>query len=141
VYVLDTDHWTVLQLRSGSEYERLVKHMNSVGRLNCFTTIVTFHEVMNGWLKYIASPKSQQSVVFAYTRFEALLKAFSNSILLPYSEKAAEEFERQRGLGCRIGTMDLRVSAVSLSHGMTVVTRNTVDFEKVSGLELQDWIS
>jgi tRNA(fMet)-specific endonuclease VapC len=141
MFVLDTDHWTVLQLRSGSDYERLVDHMNSVGRSNCYTTIVTFHEVMNGWLKYIANPKSQQSIVSAYARFEELLKAFSDSTLLPYSEKAADEFERQRRLGCRIGAMDLRIASIALSNGMTVVTRNTVDFEKVADAELQDWIS
>jgi tRNA(fMet)-specific endonuclease VapC len=141
MYVLDTDHWTVLQLRTGPEYERLILRMDKVGRRNCFTTIVTFHEVMNGWLKYISSPKSQQLVVFAYTRFEELLRAFANSDLLPFSEKSADEFDRQRGLGCRIGTMDLRVASIAISHGMTVVTRNTVDFEKVSGLEFQDWMS
>lgn len=74
---------------------------------------------MNGWLKYISSPKSQQSVVFAYTRFEELLRAFANSDLLPFSEKSADEFDRQRGLGCRIGTVDLRVASIAISHGMT----------------------
>lgn len=141
MFVLDTDHWTVLQLRTGPEYERLIERLAGVGRLNCFTTITTFHEVMKGWLKYIASPKSQQSVVFAYTRFEGILTAFAKSELLSYSEKAAEEFERQRSLGCRIGTMDLRIASIAISHGMTVVTRNTVDFSKVTGLDLQDWIS
>ncbi len=141
MYVLDTDHWTVLQLRKGREYERLVQRINTTNRLHCYTTIVTFHEVMNGWLKFISSPKSQQSVVLAYSRFEALLRAFANSDLLPFSEKAAEQFDRQRSLGCRIGTMDLRIASIALSSGMTVVTRNTVDFCKASGLELQDWIS
>lgn len=96
---------------------------------------------MNGWLKYIASPKSQQSVVLAYARFEALLIAFSNSELLTYSEKAAEQFDHERSAGCRIGTMDLRIASIAISNSMTVVTRNTVDFSKVAGLELQDRIS
>ena len=95
---------------------------------------------MNGWLKYIASPKSQRSVVNAYSRFEALLTAFSFSELLPFSEKASEEFTRLRTDGCRIGLMDLRIASIGLTNSMIVVTRNTVDFSRVPGLELQDWL-
>jgi tRNA(fMet)-specific endonuclease VapC len=141
LYLLDTDHWTILQLRQGKQYDDLIGKMNSVGRVNCFTSIVTFHEVMNGWLKYIASPKSQQNVVKAYARFEALLAAFSASELLPFSEKAGDEFARLRSKGCRIGLMDLRIASIAITHGMIIVTRNTVDFERVPGVELQDWIT
>ncbi|MDZ4848340.1 MAG: type II toxin-antitoxin system VapC family toxin [Pirellulaceae bacterium] len=141
MYLFDTDHWTILQLRNGQQYEALFAKMNEVGRGLCFTSIVTFHEVMNGWLKYIASPKSQKSVVNAYARFEALLDAFSSSELLPFSEKASEEFTRLRSNGCRIGLMDLRIASIGLTHGMIVVTRNKVDFGRVPGLDLQDWIA
>ena len=141
MYLFDTDHWTIFQLRKGPQYEALSIKMDEVGRGLCFTSIVTFHEVMNGWLKYIASPKSQGSVVNAYVRFEALLAAFSSSELLPFSEKAAEEFTRLRSGGCRIGLMDLRIASIGLTHGMIVVTRNTVDFGRVPDLELQDWLA
>lgn len=140
MYLLDTDHWTVLQLRKGPQYEKLVTRMDEVGRALCFTSIVTFHEVMNGWLKYIANPKTQESVIKAYGRFEVLLTAFAASELLSYSEKAADEFTRLRSNDCRIGLMDLRIASIALTHGMIVVTRNTVDYGRVHGLELQDWL-
>ena len=141
MYLFDTDHWTVLQLRQGEQYEALLRKMREIGRENCFTSIVTFHEVMNGWLKYIASPKSQKSVVNAYARFEALLSAFSSSELLPFSEKAGDEFARLRSDGCRIGLMDLRIASIGLTNSMTIVTRNTVDYSRVPGIELQDWLA
>lgn len=141
MYLFDTDHWTILQLRTGEQYEASTHNMNVVGRENCFTSIVTFHEVMNGWLKYIAAPKSQKSVVNAYARFEALLAAFSKSDLLPFSEKAGDEFTRLRSEGCRIGLMDLRIAAIGLTNSMTIVTRNIVDFSRVPGIELQDWLA
>ena len=39
----------------------------------------------------------------------------------------------------RIGTMDLRIAATALANGMTVLTRNIVDFGRVPNLTVEDW--
>ncbi len=63
---------------------------------------------------------------------------FSQFNVLSFDELAAIEFEK-RAEGVRIGTMDLRIAAIALSHNFTVLTRNTVDFGKVPALKVQDW--
>ena len=35
--------------------------------------------------------------------------------------------------------MDLRIAAIALSRDVTVLTRNTVDFERVPNLKFEDW--
>ena len=35
--------------------------------------------------------------------------------------------------------MDLRIAAIALRQGLTVLTQNTVDFEKVPNLSVADW--
>jgi len=39
----------------------------------------------------------------------------------------------------RIGTMDLKIAAIAIANDAILVTRNLVDFEKVPGLNAQDW--
>jgi tRNA(fMet)-specific endonuclease VapC len=35
--------------------------------------------------------------------------------------------------------MDLRIASIALANNMTLLTRNTVDFERVPGLIQEDW--
>lgn len=41
--------------------------------------------------------------------------------------------------GCRIGANDLWIAAHAAIHGMTVVTGNTSEFQRVAGLAVEDW--
>jgi tRNA(fMet)-specific endonuclease VapC len=39
----------------------------------------------------------------------------------------------------RVATMDLRIASIAISQHMTFITRNTVDYERIPGLIVQDW--
>lgn len=41
--------------------------------------------------------------------------------------------------GLIIGPHDLQIAAIALQHGLTLVTHNTREFSRVSGLKLEDW--
>lgn len=43
--------------------------------------------------------------------------------------------------GVPIGDYDLMIAAQGLARGLTVVTHNMREFERVRGLELEDWAS
>ena len=51
--------------------------------------------------------------------------------VLPYSQVAIARFEELRGLRLNVGGMDLRIAAIVLEAGATLVTRNLRDFRRV----------
>ena len=63
--------------------------------------------------------------------------------LFPFDAIAAEIFGTTKDyLGSRgemIGTMDLLIASVSLTHQATLVTHNIGDFQKIPGLKYEDW--
>ena len=79
---------------------------------------------------------------------EKNLKAI-DSFLLPfeiveYDYSAAVEYGRIRATlekkGNVIGNMDMQIAGHALALGMTVVTNNTKEFERVEGLTLDNWV-
>ncbi len=63
--------------------------------------------------------------------------AFDRMTVHPLDDAVAERaiaLRRER----RIGLADAIIAATALHHGLVLVTRNTADFEEVSGLKLND---
>ena len=105
------------------------------------TTIITFEEQTRGWLATTAraqtKPRAYQ--IDAYARLLAHLENYGTRQVLPFDEQAADEFEALRRSKIRVGTMDLRIAAIVLARGATLLSRNLVDFRRVPRLDVQDW--
>ena len=67
------------------------------------------------------------------------LEFLCDAQLLDFDEEAAQEYERLRATYRRLGTNDLRIAAIALCVGATVVTRNVRDFSQVKGLTVENW--
>lgn len=42
-------------------------------------------------------------------------------------------------IGQRIGPHDLQIASIALQHGLTLVSHNTSEFQRIAGLLLADW--
>jgi tRNA(fMet)-specific endonuclease VapC len=42
-------------------------------------------------------------------------------------------------MGTPIGPYDLLIAAIALANGLVLVTHNTAEFSRVSGLMFEDW--
>jgi tRNA(fMet)-specific endonuclease VapC len=138
MYLLDTDHVVILQTREVGGFERFVQRMSQHSPEDFYIPIVTFHEQMLGWNAYISRAKGSAGVVRGYERMYGLLEYFADTQVLQFDSLAADTLDNL-GSTVHIGTMDLRIAAIALSRDMTVLTRNTVDFQRVPGLKVEDW--
>lgn len=64
-------------------------------------------------------------------------------ISLPFDDSVATLFGQTRAQldsrGTPIGSYDLQIAAIALTHNLTLVTHNTREFSRVDGLRLEDW--
>ena len=74
-----------------------------------------------GWNAYLARAKDSGGVLRRYRQLEGILIDFSRSQVLPFGSAAADVFEELRQKRIRIGTMDLRVAAITIAKGMTLL--------------------
>lgn len=64
-------------------------------------------------------------------------------VCLPFDDAATHEYARIRldltRRGLLISEMDMLISAITLTHHLTLVTHNTAEFSRVPGLSIVDW--
>ncbi|HLP47269.1 MAG TPA: PIN domain-containing protein, partial [Candidatus Kapabacteria bacterium] len=63
--------------------------------------------------------------------------------IIPFGDKEIMDYAKIRAhlekIGKIIGPNDIIIAAIALSHGATLVTHNTKEFERVQDLLVEDW--
>ncbi|NQZ63477.1 type II toxin-antitoxin system VapC family toxin [Crocosphaera sp.] len=138
-YLLDTDHISFLQRRSGTEYIKLLTRINQYPVDEFAFSIISFHEQVIGVHSFINRAKSTTDVVRGYNLLSEVIQGFSNAHILSFDTQAAETFIQLRKQKVRIATMDLRIASIALSKELILLTRNVRDFQQVPKLVIEDW--
>lgn len=139
MYILDTDHLGILQRQRGMDYDRVRRKIAQIGESDIYVTIISFHEQVSGWAKYVKNSTDPPRIVSGYLRLEWILRDFASAQVLPFSTAASEVFEKVKRQRIRIATMDLRIASIAIVQHMTLVTCNVIDFERIPNLLLEDW--
>lgn len=135
LWVLDTDHISLLQ--RGNPV--VISKVAAVNPAEIAVTIITIVEQMYGRLDVVKKAKSKQELVTAYALLKETFKRLCQGNILDFNETAFDIYSQLVAAKIRIGTQDLRIAAITLSIGATLVTRNRKDFEKVPNLQIVDW--
>jgi tRNA(fMet)-specific endonuclease VapC len=135
-YILDTDHVTAFQHGN----PRFLQRMKLVDSSRIFVTIITLEEQIKGRFKVINNHNSNpQELPLAYYELHKTFDFFTKMNLLDFDHRALTYYQNLKKQKIRIGSQDLKIGAIALTHQMTLVTRNSQDFIQIPDLTLEDW--
>lgn len=131
-YMLDTN---IVAYAKNNRPEVVYERMSRFDPEDLCVSVITLAELEYGVFNS-SNPERNQ---LALTLFLA------NIEVVPFDDDAAVEYGRIRAdlkrKGTPIGANDLMIAAHAKSLGVTLVTNNTREFERVEGLMLEDWAS
>jgi predicted nucleic acid-binding protein len=100
------------------------------------------YESLEGWTLLVqkAAQRKREDLVGAALERLTAFHLFSRDLqVLPYDAAAQAVFRRlSSGRGSR-GRSDLRIAAICIAQDLPLLTRNTVDFEDLPGIDLRTW--
>src|SRR5713226_1287081 len=125
MFVLDTD--TLTHLLRG---HKRVTERSAQATAEVVLTVVTRIEVLQGRFASVLKAEDGERLLLAQQRLVETERDLEKFIVLTLDSAAAAEFDRLRQVKKlrRIGRADLLISAITLAHGATVVTRNLRHF-------------
>ena len=129
-YMLDTNICIyAIKHKPAEVFHRLMEHDSS----DICISSITYGELMHGVEKSRAKEKNRL----------ALLLMLSGIEIVDFDSTAAEHYGKIRAdlehSGEPIGVMDTLIAAHARSMGYTVVTNNTREFTRVTGLKIENW--
>jgi tRNA(fMet)-specific endonuclease VapC len=132
VIVLDTD--IVSDLMRPRPSPHLVERLAETATSEQATTAITVGELAYG-ARRVDRPDL----------YERAMRLLSGVPVLPFDRDAAERYgsirsELERG-GERLPDPDLRIAATTLVHHAVLITGNLRHFERIPGLNCQNWLS
>jgi tRNA(fMet)-specific endonuclease VapC len=136
LFLLDTDVLTLLE----QGHPAVTQKVASLPALDIATSAISIQEQLQGFQAAVSRARNPQQLARAYDLLVTrLLPVWCRFTVVPFTEPAILRFEQLRTQKLNIGSMDLRIAAIALENGLTVVTRNQRDFGRVPGVVTVDW--
>ena len=139
MFLMDSDHASVLWFGRGKELDNLRLRLSRHDEDDFSISIITVEEQLRGWLAYVAKARDQEGLIKGYQELKSVVLRHAVTPVTEYGMVAAEVFEDLRNQKIRIGTMDLQIAAIAIANDLVLLTRNTVDFNRVPNLQFEDW--
>ncbi|MBI5782830.1 MAG: type II toxin-antitoxin system VapC family toxin [Gammaproteobacteria bacterium] len=133
-YLLDTDT-CIFAINRRPGYERVLARMDGLLYGQVLISVVTLCELEAGIAKSTRQDHNRRRIEHFIARLE----------VAPLDEPAAKRYGDVRAFlerrGKQIGPLDTLIAAHALSMGAILVSNNTSEFSRVSGLRLQNWVT
>jgi tRNA(fMet)-specific endonuclease VapC len=130
VYMIDTDISSYIMKRS---HDAVLRRLQKVPVGDVCLSVITKSELMFG-IEVSTRRRQDQAALDVYLRHVEVLD-YPNEAALHYGQIRADLKLR----GTTIGANDLYIAAHARCLGLTLVTNNTREFERVQSLHIENW--
>ena len=134
-YLFDSDSLSLYFQTHPRIVANLVAHLSDT----VLVSAITIEEILSGWYTSLRQARKPHQVVLAYDRLTSTMNELRAWEVLSFSADAMDRYDKLKKLRLNVAKQDLRISAIALEWGGTVVTRNLSDFQRVPGLTCEDW--
>jgi tRNA(fMet)-specific endonuclease VapC len=138
IYILDTDHISLFLGNYSPVRDRVLQT-----KADCSITIISVQEIFNGWVGQLNRVENEAYKIEIYQRLHLTTQFIQQMPVLNYGQAASVQYQQiikvNPILAKRRLEKDMRIAAIALAYGATIVTRNKRDFEQVPKLTIEDW--
>ena len=135
LHILDTD--TLSLYERGQE--TVMTRVKLLSPNLVAVAVITVEEQMVGRLAYLRRAQSNKETAFAYQLLTDSVRVIAEFHIVTFSAPAIARYNSLLAMKLNVGKMDLRIAAIALEAGATVITRNLRDFERVPELACENW--
>jgi tRNA(fMet)-specific endonuclease VapC len=134
-HVLDTDMLTLYQ----HGHPTVTARCAAAPPGTLAISIISVEEQFLGWYTRVRQAKQDDDTAAAYDRVTEFASFIKLLPIASFTAKAIQRYRQLQALKLNVPKQDLRIAAIGLELGATVVTANRSDFGRVPGLTIEDW--
>ena len=136
-FILDTDILTLFREGHSVVARRIAARRED----ELAITVISVEEQLSGWYALLRRADRGGRLAEVYQRLADTVRFLALFPIFSFTEPAIARHAQLAALRLNVGKMDLRIAAIVLEHGGTLVTRNARDFRRIPGLTIEDWTS
>ncbi|HEX4590450.1 MAG TPA: type II toxin-antitoxin system VapC family toxin [Gemmataceae bacterium] len=135
LFVLDTDMLTLYQVGQAAVVQRV--HDRAASEIAI--TVISVEEQLGGWYTQLRRVKKWSALAPVYERLANSVRSLKEMHILSFTESAIRRREDLVRGKVKIGKKDLAIAVIAMENNAVLVTRNRRDFQRIPGLQIEDW--
>lgn len=135
LFVLDTDQLSLYEKGHVQVLRNIARRTTD----QIAISVITIEEQLEGWQRALHQAKHDSKREQIYWRMARTVESLAGWPVLPYTIAAMQRRGSLLRMRLNVGSNDLKIAAIALEAGGTIVTRNARDFSRIPGLKMEDW--
>lgn len=125
-----------------ADHPNVVERLAACDEMEIGITSITKCEIMRARCENLLKAAGTPELLTAQRRLDRSERSLSELIIIPFDEVAGDALRRLEGIKRlrKIGRADLLIASIAIANDATLVTRNLRHFQRVPGLQVENWV-